>query len=214
MKESTLKIIDNLMIEQPQMLYLKNPIIKFMEQVIELHSSKNKILLCGNGGSCSDCEHFSAELNKSFMAKRNIPDSLIKDIEDYYPSDVDAYSKNLQQAVSCIPLPSFTSFNTAYNNDNDPHFAYAQLLYSLGRNNDILVCFSTSGNSKNVINAAKIAKVLGIKVVSFTNFIGGELKEYSDILFNVPTEKTYVAQEFHLMIYHALCLAIENELFA
>ncbi|MCD8562271.1 MAG: SIS domain-containing protein [Bacilli bacterium] len=213
MKESTLKIIDNLMIKQPKMVYLKTSIIDFVNLAIDTYSSKNKILLCGNGGSCSDCEHFSGELNKSFIAKRTIPDGLIADIRKQFPNDADDYYKNLQQAVSCIPLPSFSSFNTAYNNDNDPQFAYAQLLYSIGRENDILVCFSTSGNSKNILNAAKIAKVLGIKVVAFTNFIGGELKEYSDILFNVPTDKTYIAQEFHLMIYHVLCLSIENELF-
>ena len=212
-KKTTHVLVDNLITRKPELKYIKNKVIKIVHMICELYQSNNKILLCGNGGSCADCEHFSSELNKSFTLKRQIPNTLIEKIENLYPQDKELFVNNLQQSIACIPLPSFISTNTAFANDNNYLLSFAQLLYSIGKENDILICFSTSGNSKNIVYTAKLAKALNIKVISFTNKYGGELKKYSDILVNVPSDTTFLSQEYHLSIYHSICLAVENQLF-
>jgi len=109
---------------------------------------------------------------------------------------------------------SETALLTAYSNDQAPELSFAQQVLGYGNNGDILIAISTSGNSKNVIYAAQIAKVQGMKVISLTGNTGGKLKEVSDILINVPSDETYIIQEYHLPIYHAICAAVENEIFS
>ena len=108
---------------------------------------------------------------------------------------------------------SETALITAYSNDNAPTLAFAQQVLGYGRAGDVLIAISTSGNSDNVIHAARIAKAIGVKVVSLTGKGGGKLAEFSDVLLDVPAKVTYQIQELHLPIYHAICLAVEQELF-
>ena len=91
------------------------------------------------------------------------------------------FVKHLQQGVPSVPLTSFISTNTAYLNDCEPDLLFAQGVNSLGNRGDVLVCFSTSGNSANVLYAAKLAKAKGLTVVSFTGESGGKLKYLSDV---------------------------------
>ena len=90
---------------------------------------------------------------------------------------------------------------------------FAQLVNALGEAGDVLVALSTSGNSGNVVAAVKIARALGIKVISLTGRSGGKMKELSDVLLNVPADETFRVQEYHLPVYHLLCLAVESECF-
>lgn len=89
----------------------------------------------------------------------------------------------------------------------------AQQVLGSGRRGDVLIAISTSGNSANIVHAAKIASVLGLKIISLTGTSGGELANITDILLAVPAQITYQIQELHLPVYHALCLAVEKELF-
>ena len=108
---------------------------------------------------------------------------------------------------------SETSLITAYSNDNNSELVFAQQVLGYGNEGDILIAISTSGNSKNVIYASQISKVKGMKVISLTGKLGGELKDISDININVEEKETYIIQEYHLPIYHTLCLGVENEIF-
>ena len=90
---------------------------------------------------------------------------------------------------------------------------FAQLVNSIGRRGDALIVFSTSGNSANAVYAAVAAKAAGMSVIALTGENGGTLKEYADVLLNVPEKKTYLVQEMHLPVYHLLCHATESELF-
>ena len=91
---------------------------------------------------------------------------------------------------------------------------YAQLVFGYGKAGDILIALSTSGNSKNVVNAAKIAKAIGMKAIGLTGIDGGILKKVCDVVIQAPEKETYKVQEYHLPIYHALCAALEFQFFA
>lgn len=212
MKKKTLGFIDDLLLRKSELTSLKEAILTTVETISSL-GENNKLLLCGNGGSAADCEHMAGELNKGFILKRKIDNDLSAKLRKEFPLDAETFEVHLQQGVPSIPLTSFIGTNTAYLNDCNPDLVFAQGVNSLGNSGDILVCFSTSGNSKNVLYAAKLAKVKGLTVIAFTGETGGKLKELADVLLNVPSQTTHFIQEYHLSLYHAICLAVENELF-
>ena len=184
----------------------KNMIIKAFE-------SGGKLLLCGNGGSCADCDHIVGELMKGFLSKRCLSEeqkqSMIKNAE-YINSE---WLEQLQGALPAISLTSATALNTAFCNDVNPELLYAQQLMGLGKKEDILFCISTSGNSKNVCAAAIVGKALGITVIGLTGESGGKLKEIADVCICAPETETYKIQELHLPIYHYICAEIEKHFF-
>lgn len=212
MKTRTKDYILSFFKKHPELEYLNDEFVKTIELFTNL-KTENKILVCGNGGSAADSEHIAGELLKSFCLKRQINTELKNKLTKTYPEEGEIISNNLQQGVKCIPLTSFTAYNTAFANDCDGNFVFAQLVNALGIEGDCLIAISTSGNSKNVVYAAKLAKVMGLKVVALTGSKGGKLKDIADVLFNVPSDVTFEIQEYHLPIYHLICLCVESELF-
>lgn len=188
---------------------------KILDAVITLVNcaQNNKILVCGNGGSAADSEHIAGELLKSFCLKRKVNDEFKEKMSNAYGEKGLAIAEGLQQGVKCIPLTSFCGYNTAWLNDCNPEYLYAQLVNGLGESGDVLIAISTSGNSKNVCDAAMVAKQKDMKVIAFTGQTGGKLRELSDVLLNVPSTETYKIQELHIKVYHLLCLCIESEMF-
>ena len=213
MKKNTSIIVNNFFNKYSNLNYLKKTMTNLVDRLSYNFNQGGKILVCGNGGSASDSEHIVGELMKGFLLNRDINALSLDKISKLFPNDLSAFKKNLQIGIPAISLVSQTGLITAYINDKDPNFVFAQQVFSYGKPFDTLFCLSTSGNSKNVLNAAKISKVFGIPVVGFTGFEGGHLKEISDYLFNVPSSITSEIQEFHLPIYHTICLALEDELF-
>lgn len=204
-------MLDDFLKKYGEMDYLMQPLIKVINDLSNL-PPHNKILVCGNGGSAADSEHISGELLKGFLLKRPVPGGLRGKLAGMF-DDGDFIADNLQMGVRCIPLVSLTSASTAFLNDCNPGFVYAQLVNSLACVGDVLIAISTSGNSKNVVYAAKVAKALGVKVVALTGESGGALKQIADITLNVPGSVTYLIQEYHLPVYHLICMCVENELF-
>jgi len=174
---------------------------------------KRKVLTCGNGGSASDAEHIVGELMKGFIHPRNLKSEEAEPIMQLYPETGNEIVKNLQKSIPAISLTSNTAFITAYSNDVNPEYIFAQQVYGLGNEGDILLCLSTSGNSKNVINAAMVAKVKGVNIIGFTGKSGGMLKEYANILIKAPSLSTPEIQEYHIAIYHTICAQIEEDIF-
>ena len=125
----------------------------------------------------------------------------------------DELLSKLQGGLPAIAIPSINALNSAFCNDVDPELVYAQPLMSLAKENDILIGISTSGNSKNVFGAVKVAKALGIKVIGLTGKKGGKLKETADICICAPETETFKIQELHLPIYHYICAAVEEHFF-
>jgi D-sedoheptulose 7-phosphate isomerase len=177
------------------------------DTITKSFKNRGKLLICGNGGSASDSGHIAGELLKSFRVKRKIDDGVMRAVGA-------EIAGNLQGALPAISLPDMVAINTAYANDCNPQYCFAQLVYGLGRGGDALLCISTSGNAKNVILAADVARAMGIATIGLTGISGGELVEHCDLCIGAPESETFKIQELHLPIYHTLCLMLEQTFFA
>lgn len=213
MKKITQNYIERFILDRPELKYLEQPLIDAINLFVQTAKNNKQILVCGNGGSAADSEHIAGELLKSFTLKRKPPIDLCDSLIKKYGEDGAVIADNIQMGIKCIPLTSFTAFNTAFSNDCNEKLLFAQLVNVLGDKDDILLAISTSGNSQNVCYAAQLAKLKGLKVVGLTGDTGGKLKNYADVLINVPSKTVYKIQEYHLPIYHLICLCVETEIF-
>ena len=143
----------------------------------------HKVMFAGNGGSAADAQHWAGELVSRF----------------YYD----------RPGLAAIALTTDTSILTAIGNDYGYDYTFARQVEALGREGDVLVVISTSGNSPNIIRAAEVAKQRGISVIGFTGLGGGKLAPMSDICFRIPSNETPRIQEGHEFIGHLLCALIE-----
>jgi len=197
MKESTKKIFDDLFTDYIKLKSVKTEIISAYDILIDCYANKKKTLLCGNGGSASDCEHIVGEFMKGFKLKR----------------PVEIGGLELQGTLRSISLVSHTSLITAVANDIGADMIFAQQVLGYADEGDVLIALSTSGNAQNVINAVITAKALNVKAIAFTGENGGKLKDICGCIIKLPAEETYKIQELTLPVYHALCAAVENEFF-
>lgn len=196
-------MIDELIKRYPALNEISGDIKKALDLMLECYKNKGKILLCGNGGSAADCEHIVGELMKGFMLKRKLTDDKIpKELRD-----------NLQGSLPAISLPSQSAIISAFANDVEPDMVYAQLTLGYAKKNDLLIGISTSGNSKNIVNAVKVAKAVGIKTMALTGKKESELSMLCDVTIKAPETETYKVQEYHLPIYHYLCAEVEKQIF-
>ena len=207
MKNASLSFITDLIKRYNELSVCENSIKKATEIIINSYKASNKLLICGNGGSAADSEHIVGELMKGFCLPRKISKELEDKINDKELTD------SLQYGLPAISLVSHTALSTAFANDQMPTAVFAQQVLGYGKEGDILLCISTSGNSKNCVYAAEVAKALNMKVISLTGEKDSKLKELSDVTIQAPSKKNYKIQEYHLPIYHAMCLAIEYEFF-
>lgn len=193
----------NLYERYPQLNICEKDIENALLLMVDTYKKGGKILACGNGGSAADADHIVGELMKGFLKARKVTDERI-------PQEL---REKLQGALPAISFCAHTSLMTATMNDNDADMIFAQQVYSYTNENDLLIALSTSGNSKNVVNAVKVAKALGVKVIALTGETGGVLKGLADITICAPSTETYKIQEYHLPIYHYLCAKVEEEFF-
>lgn len=205
------KKVEQLLSNYPHLESVKEKIEQAYELMSHCYEAKRKILLCGNGGSAADCEHIAGELLKNFCLSRKIPQEEREKFQQYGADDT--MIENIMGGLPAISLVSHASFLTAFCNDHGMDNIFAQQVYVLGNHGDVLWAISTSGNSSNVINAAIAAKVKGIKIVAMTGADGGKLKEYADVLINVPADSTARIQEMHIPIYHTICKILEGKFF-
>ena len=131
-----------------------------------------------------------------------------------YGDDGVELSKNLEGGLKAIPLTVFNAANSAFNNDVAPEAAYAQLVQVFGREGDVFLGITTSGNSKNIILALMAANARGMTTVALTGSKGGKCVGLADICIRVPEDETFKVQELHLPVYHALCAMVESALFS
>lgn len=218
-KPSTYAVVDTLITRYPALEGCGTDIRAAITALCECYRAGGKLIVCGNGGSASDAEHIVGELMKGFLLPRHLDEAMLDklhavcDAKD--PRAVDYFMQNLQGALPAISLPSQLAISTAFSNDQAPDLTFAQQVLGLGKEGDILLGITTSGNSKNVIYAFEIAKALGLTTVALTGTPGGRVAadDLADIVIKAPASETYVIQEYHLPIYHALCIAAEEEFF-
>ena len=213
MKNTTLNMIDDLVKRYPALAVCRSSIQEAVEAICASYSNGGKVIACGNGGSASDAEHIVGELMKGFILKRPIDDELYSRMKEVCPNEADYLRDNLQGALPAVSLMNAVALNSAFANDQAPDLAMAQQVLGLGKKEDVLIGISTSGNSANVIYAVQMAKVKGIKTIGLLGGRECKLKGLCDISICVPEMETYKIQELHLPVYHALCMAVENEFF-
>ena len=172
----------------------------------DCYNAGGKVLICGNGGSAADAEHWAGELMKSFIDTRPLSDEIRKKLG----SEI---AQNLQGALPTIPLSGFLSLATAFSNDANSEFLFAQMVWGLGKENDILIGISTSGNSRNILYALQTASALGMKTIGLSGEKGGRMSDMVDVCIKVPGTEVYQIQEYHLPVYHCLCLMLEDTFF-
>ena len=167
--------------------YLIKIISNVSDLITDCFKNGGKVLLCGNGGSAADAQHIAAEFSGRFYFDRE-------------PLFAEALHVN-------------TSYLTAVANDYSFDEIYARLIRAMGKEHDILIAFSTSGNSTNIIKAVETANLLNMKTIAFTGESGGKLKEIANCLINVPSKDTPRIQESHIMIGHIICEIVEKNLY-
>jgi D-sedoheptulose 7-phosphate isomerase len=159
---------------------------RVVEIIYNALKNGNKILICGNGGSAADAQHFAAEIVGRFKLER--------------------------KGFPAIALTTDTSILTAIGNDYGFDVIFERQVEALGKEGDVLVGISTSGNSENVIKAVNKAKEMGIHTIGLLGKGGGKLKDMVDLALVVPSNDTARIQECHLTIYHVICEEVEKKL--
>ncbi len=210
--------VETLLQNHPALTVCRDSIESARDLLIDTYRGGGKLLLCGNGGSAADCDHIAGELLKGFLSHRPLSEEDCLNLADTLPegeADPDLYllAGQLQGGLPAISLPSQTAAVTAVCNDTDPSLIFAQLVWSLGQAGDTLICLSTSGNSRNVVLAAKAAMAKGLAVVALTGETESALSALADVTVQAPARETYRVQEYHLPVYHYLCAAVEAEMF-
>lgn len=213
MKNTTEKLFMDLLRRYPQLESHAEKIREAFGLIYECYKLGGKMLVCGNGGSASDAEHIVGELMNKFRLKRPVPLSVRQKLELSGFDNSEYLASSLQQPLCAISLVSQSSLTTAIINDIDPDMIFAQQVYGYGKPADLLLALSTSGNSPNVLNAAKIARMLDMTVIGLTGESGGKLKPLCQCAITVPETDAYKVQELHLPVYHVLCAMIEQEFF-
>lgn len=207
--------IDEFLTKYPDLACCKQSILDAYDILLKSFQNGGKLLICGNGGSCADAEHIVGELMKGFKKRRPVSDDLKDKLCAINPEKGALLANSLQGALPAIALDGHQALNTAFINDveNGGELSFAQQVMGYGNLNDVLLGISTSGNAKNIYNAAIVAKAKGMKVIALTGKDGGKLKELADVSIIVPEKETFMIQERHLPIYHLLCLMLEDAFF-
>lgn len=174
--------------------------------LLETFRNGGKVLVCGNGGSAADAEHICGELLKKFKKRRQVAPSIAAKLRP-------ELAGKLEGSLPAISLVSMSGIITAFANDVAWETAFAQQVLGLALPGDVLIALSTSGNSANCVAAAEVMKAIGGKTIALTGAKDSKLSEIADVAIKVPEVETYKVQELHLPVYHALCAAIEEELF-
>lgn len=206
--------IEQLLERYPVLTICKKDIIDSYLIMEEAYDNGGKLLIAGNGGSAADSEHIAGELMKRFKTPRPITQEFARKLVTVDPERGAELARNLERGLMAIPLVAHEALTTAYINDVDGLGVFAQQLFGYGRAGDVFLGISTSGNSRNIMNATVVARAIGIKVIGLTGADGGELASVADISVRVPESETYKIQELHLPVYHCWCLMLEEHFFA
>ena len=194
----------------PELRAVSGPLFDVYSTLENVFVNGGRLFLCGNGGSGSDSEHIVGELMKNFILRRPHSNEMKKCFADSGASDM---LEILQPGLPAVSLLSHPALSSAFSNDVDGLYNYAQQLYVLGRKGDAVIGISTSGNSKNVFNCFRAASAMGIHTILFTGENNGICEELAEFKLKAPSRETYRIQEYHLPLYHTLCIMLEERFY-
>ena len=213
MKDITQKFIEDFFVRHTDLLPLQERILEACDIVKTAFQNGNKLLLCGNGGSCADCDHIAGEFLKGFLLKRPVPAEIQNAMAIKYGKIGSNIAGKLQMGLPTISLVTHSAAISAFENDVDPELIYAQQVLAYGKPGDVLIGISTSGGAKNVSAAVMTANSIGMHTIGLTGKDGGLLAQLADLALIIPKSETYRIQEDHQAVYHLLCAVVEYELF-
>ena len=213
MHTNVLRHIDMLISRYPALEELRDNIRLAYEAMERCYANGGKLLVAGNGGSAADAEHIVGELMNDFILPRSVSEEFSLKLLSADPELGAVLAEKLQGALPAIALNGHAALITAYVNDGDPQLCFAQQVNGYGKPGDVFLAISTSGNSKNVLYAATVAKAKGMQVVGLTGGRENKLAAISDVCIGVPATVTYQIQELHLPVYHCLCQMLEERFF-
>lgn len=213
MHTNVLRHIDMLISRYPILEELRDDIRLAYETMERCYAKGGKLLVAGNGGSAADAEHIVGELMNDFILPRSVGEDFSQKLLAVDPELGPVLAEKLQGALPAIALNGHAALITAYVNDGDPQLCFAQQVNGYGKPDDVFLAISTSGNSKNVLYAAAVARAKGMRVVGLTGGKENKLAAISDVCICVPATVTYQIQELHLPVYHCLCQMLEERFF-
>lgn len=201
------RIFEELFERYPRLEACRCDIYKAFELMSDCYDNGGKLLCCGNGGSAADCDHLVGELMKGFLKKR-----------PFSPEEKELFgdaemAENLQKGLPAISLCAHSALMTAFENDAVPALVFAQQVCAYAAKNDLLMAFTTSGNSANVVYALKAAKAAGVGSVAVTGERESESSRLADVCIRLPETETFKVQELTLPVYHCLAAMIEDKYF-
>ncbi len=216
LKPSALYYADDLAARYPALAPLGEPLAQAAQWACDTHRAGGVVLVCGNGGSAADSDHIVGELVKGFVLPRPIPALDRARLAGALPDDPARAARladGLQQGVAAIALTQHAALVTAVANDGDASLIFAQQVYAYGKEGDVLLAISTSGNSENIVNALAVARAIGVGTIGLTGARSCRMDPLCDIVLKAPATATPLIQELHLPLYHAFCLMVEEDLF-
>ncbi len=211
LKPGTEAIVNRYCENEPAIAAIHKSLMQAVVVLAETFQRGGKLLVCGNGGSCADADHIVGELVKAFRIERPLDSSFAASLERL-GADGKLLAQKLQGGLPAINLGSHTALMTAMDNDVGSEYVFAQQVAAYGQAEDVFLGISTSGNSRNVLLAGKTAKAKGLKTLALTGRTGGEMAEEFDLILCADAGCTEDVQDLHSELYHAVCAAVEYEL--
>lgn len=206
-------ILQRLLEDNPALAPLRSGLLDAYALLQGAFESGGKLMLCGNGGSAADADHIVGELMKGFLKRRPLTEEERALLDDT-PDMPAGFADRLQGALPALSLNTHGALLSAYANDVDAAMVYAQQVWALGQGGDALLALSTSGNSRNVVNAVHAARAKGLRTLAITGEKESALSALCDVTLRLPSAETYRVQEYTLPVYHALCALLEAAFFA
>ena len=213
MKDRTRKLVGGFFEENPGLVSVRKPVLEAAQVLVRCFSDGGTLLVCGNGGSCTDSDHIVGELMKGFLLKRPLPSAERERFGALFGPEGTDLAEKLQEALPAISLGSQQALITAVANDGDYGLVFAQQVMGYAGPGDVVLGISTSGNARNVKWALMAAKARGAFSMALTGEGGGVLRDAADLWIPVPDGRTFRIQELHGAVYHFLCAFAESEMF-
>jgi D-sedoheptulose 7-phosphate isomerase len=205
--------LDELISRYHTLSVVRGPIDAAFHAIVDCYDAGGKLLVCGNGGSAADADHIVGELMKGYLSPRQLPSDMRERLSAADPELGPVLGDKLQGTLAAINISAISAFATAFGNDVRAELTYAQATSGYGRQGDVLIGISTSGNAVNVRAALVVARALGMRTIGLTGADGGRMAGLCDVLIAVPATRTFEVQELHLPVYHCLCAMVEAHFF-
>lgn len=210
LKPGTEKILHTYHEKHPFMEEMKEPLLECVRLLCDRFENGGQLLVCGNGGSCADADHIVGELVKAFKLKRPLTVPLAMALQGQGHQG-ELLAENLQGGLAAINLGAHAALMTAVVNDMGGEYIYAQQVAAYGREGDVFLGISTSGNAADVLHAGMVAKAKGMTTIGLTGKTGGKMEVQFDLMLHADSTVTEEIQDQHSTIYHAICAAVEYQ---